>query len=99
MSQSHKPTRAPVCSRATARFAAIVDFPTPPLPLATAITCLISGIRVAAIPVPAPAGGVSRRSEVDRLLLKTMAEETPKAQIPALSALPAYKVRRHSRTP
>ena len=38
MSQSHKPTRALVCSRATARFAATVDFPTPPLPLAIAMT-------------------------------------------------------------
>src|SRR5215475_5370278 len=57
MSQSHRPTRAPVCSSATARFAATVDFPTPPLPLATAITCLTPGIRVVTVPAPAPPGG------------------------------------------
>src|SRR6478736_2940154 len=57
MSQSHRPTRAPVCSNATARFAATVDLPTPPLPLATAITCLTPGIRVVTVPAPAPPGG------------------------------------------
>src|SRR4029077_19860017 len=57
MSQSHRPTRAPVCSSATARFAATVDLPTPPLPLATAITCLTPGIRVVTVPAPAPPGG------------------------------------------
>src|SRR5438552_4851690 len=57
MSQSHRPTRAPVWSNATARLAATVDLPTPPLPLATAITCLTSGIRVAPMPAPAPPGG------------------------------------------
>src|SRR6476660_2803111 len=57
MSQSHRPTRAPVCSSATARFAATVDLPTPPLPLATAITCLTPGIRVVTAPAPAPPGG------------------------------------------
>src|SRR6266568_3987416 len=57
MSQSHRPTRAPVCSSATARFAATVDLPTPPLPLATAITCLTPGIRAAPMPAPAPPGG------------------------------------------
>ena len=30
--------------------------PTPPFPLATAITCLMPGMRVAAIPAPAPPG-------------------------------------------
>src|SRR5213079_1901077 len=57
MSQSHRPTRAPVCSSATARFAATVDLPTPPFPLATAITCLTPGIRVVTVPAPAPPGG------------------------------------------
>ena len=47
-----------VCSSAMARFAATVDLPTPPLPLATAITCLMPSIRVAPTPAaPAPAGG------------------------------------------
>ena len=36
---------------------ATVDFPTPPLPLATAITCLIPAIRIAPTAAPAPAGG------------------------------------------
>src|SRR5882672_756856 len=57
MSQSHRPTRMPVCSSATARFAATVDLPTPPFPLATAITCLTPGIRVVTVPAPAPPGG------------------------------------------
>src|SRR5204862_5679103 len=57
MSQSHRPTRAPVCSSAIARFAATVDFPTPPLPLPTAITCLTPEIRVVTVAAPAPPGG------------------------------------------
>ena len=42
-SASIRPTRAPVSARATARFAATVDLPTPPLPEPTAITCLTPG--------------------------------------------------------
>src|SRR6516225_1905111 len=38
MSPSRRPTRAPVCASAMARFAATVLFPTPPLPEPTAIT-------------------------------------------------------------
>src|SRR5688572_8555168 len=37
-SASSRPTRAPVRLKATARFRATVDLPTPPLPLATART-------------------------------------------------------------
>jgi hypothetical protein len=33
------PTRAPDAASATAKLTATVDFPTPPLPLETAITC------------------------------------------------------------
>src|ERR1043166_9488833 len=55
MSQSHSPIRAPVCSSATAIFAAMVDLPTPPLPLATAMMWRTPGIRCAT--TPAPAGG------------------------------------------
>ena len=36
MSQSSKPTFAPRCCKAQARFTDTVDLPTPPLPLATA---------------------------------------------------------------
>src|SRR5207244_7826887 len=79
MSQSHKPTRAPVCSSATARFAATVDLPTPPLPLATAKTCLIPGIRIAPMPAPAPAGGAW-------MSIKTLALRTPFIPRNALSA-------------
>src|SRR5258707_5804238 len=57
MSQSHRPPRAPFCSNPTARFAATVDLPPPPFPLATAITCLTPGIRVVTVPAPAPPGG------------------------------------------
>src|ERR1051325_569050 len=34
-----RPTRAPPSANATARFVAIVDFPTPPFPLEIATTC------------------------------------------------------------
>src|SRR6266478_2300079 len=70
MSQSHKPTRALVCASASARFAATVDLPTPPLPLATAMACLIPGIRVAPTPAAAPAGGAW-------MSIKTFAPRTP----------------------
>ena len=79
MSQSHSPTRAPVCSSATARFAAIVDLPTPPLPLATAMTCLIPGIRVMPMPAPAPPGGAW-------MSISTFALRTPSIVRNALSA-------------
>ncbi len=79
MSQSHRPTRAPVCSSATARFAATVDLPTPPLPLATAITCLTPGSRVAAMPAPAPPGGAC-------MSIKTFALRTPSIVRNACSA-------------
>src|SRR5437773_2264303 len=79
MSQSHKPTRVSVCSSATARFAATVDLPTPPLPLATAMTCLIPGIRVAPTPAPAPVGGAW-------MSIKTLALRTPSMARSACSA-------------
>ena len=47
------PTFAPVCDNATARFAATVDLPTPPLPDATGTMFLTPGIEP--LP-PAPAG-------------------------------------------
>ena len=43
MSRSSRPVFAPVCASATARLAATVDLPTPPLPLATAMTLRTSG--------------------------------------------------------
>src|SRR6266480_4558585 len=78
MSQSHKPTRAPVCSSATARFAATVDLPTPPLPLATAITCVTPGMWAAAMPAPAPPGGAW-------MSIKTFVLRTPSMSRNALS--------------
>src|SRR4030066_233521 len=39
MSASSNPTFRPLLARATARFTATVDFPTPPLPLITTILC------------------------------------------------------------
>ena len=47
MSASMRPTWWPSWARATARLAATVDLPTPPLPLATATTWRTSGIRLA----------------------------------------------------
>src|SRR5438445_7475822 len=44
MSASSKPTRRPRSRRPSARLSAVVDFPTPPLPEATAITAAIPGI-------------------------------------------------------
>src|SRR6266513_3328005 len=79
MSQSHKPTRASDCRSATARFAATVDLPTPPLPLATAMTCLIPGIRAAPTPAPAPVGGAW-------MSIKTLALRTPSMARSAFSA-------------
>ena len=42
MSASRSPTRAPCAAQASARLAATVDLPTPPLPDATAMTFLTS---------------------------------------------------------
>src|SRR6266850_237400 len=44
MSASSRPTRKPRSRRPSARFKAVVDFPTPPLPEATAMTAAIPGI-------------------------------------------------------
>src|SRR5436309_5140389 len=44
MSASSKPTRRPRSRRPSARLSAVVDFPTPPLPEATAIMAAIPGI-------------------------------------------------------
>src|SRR6185369_4657655 len=46
MSASRSPTRWPSWVSDTARLAATVDLPTPPLPLATATTCRTSGMRL-----------------------------------------------------
>ena len=43
MSASRTPTVAPSAANASARFTAVVDFPTPPLPLATATMFLTPG--------------------------------------------------------
>src|SRR5437588_12947796 len=43
MSASSRPTACPSDCRARARLVATVDLPTPPLPLATATTCLTPG--------------------------------------------------------
>src|SRR4029077_13150295 len=77
--QSHRPTRAPDCSSATARFAATVDLPTPPLPLATAMTCLTPGIRVVTVAAPAPPGGAW-------ISIKTLAVRMPSIVPKARSA-------------
>src|ERR1700681_2050792 len=44
MSASSNPTRRPRSRRPSARLSAVVDFPTPPLPEATAITAATPGI-------------------------------------------------------
>src|SRR5476651_1248797 len=44
MSASSRPTRKPRSRRPSARLSAVVDFPTPPLPDATAITAAMPGI-------------------------------------------------------
>src|SRR5688500_14583646 len=54
MSESSSPTRCPSWARRMARLVATVDLPTPPLPLATATTCLTPG-RVILLP-GAPGG-------------------------------------------
>jgi hypothetical protein len=57
MSASSKPTLAPLLARATARLEATVDLPTPPLPLAMAITLRTPGSS-------GPLGAVERTWEV-----------------------------------
>src|SRR3990172_6541927 len=54
MSQSSRPVRAPRCASATARLTATVVFPTPPLPLLTAIVCLTNGIRLSGSAIGSP---------------------------------------------
>src|SRR5487761_2086778 len=44
MSASSRPTRKPRSRRPSARLSAVVDYPTPPLPEATAITAAMPGI-------------------------------------------------------
>src|SRR3981189_1452613 len=44
MSASSRPTRKPRSRRPNARLSAVVDFPTPPLPEATAMTAAMPGI-------------------------------------------------------
>ena len=58
MSQSHKPTSAPERRSAAARLAATVDLPTPPFPLAIAITYSTPEIFVVPVcPLEATSGG------------------------------------------
>ncbi len=51
MSASSRPTRSPALRSPSARLHAVVDFPTPPLPDATAITCRMPG-STRATPIP-----------------------------------------------
>ena len=53
-SQSHRPTFAPPALSATARLAAMVDFPTPPLPEATAMMRFTPGIADLSCSPPCP---------------------------------------------
>jgi hypothetical protein len=69
MSASSSPTRAPARASATARFALIVDFPTPPFPDATATTLRTPGI----VRFPSPGSFAARTSEETR----TSTEATP----------------------
>src|SRR4051794_1833479 len=52
MSASSRPTRAPGPARARARLAATVDLPTPPLPLATAMTDRMCGSAIFCCGIP-----------------------------------------------
>jgi len=76
MSASRMPTVAPSCASASARFTAVVDLPTPPLPLATATMFFTPGmsftprctacdtIRVAMSTCTRPAPGIRRTASV-----------------------------------
>ena len=55
MSESSTPTLRPSVESATARLPAVVDLPTPPLPLATAMICFTPGT---------PAGNVAVLSAI-----------------------------------
>src|SRR5579862_239038 len=63
-SQSQRPVAAPCIWRATARFAATVDFPTPPLPLAMAMTCLTPGMDTAPTPAACAGAWMSRTTRM-----------------------------------
>src|ERR1700716_755981 len=47
MSASRMPTLSPIAAKPSARLQQVVDLPTPPLPEATAMTCLTPGMPAA----------------------------------------------------
>src|SRR6187200_738384 len=72
MSASISPTRWPCRCSATARLAATVDLPTPPLPLATAITCFTPGRAIfggigGCMGVPSAGGLAELAEDVERV--------------------------------
>src|ERR1700692_3464896 len=59
MSASSTPTRWPMACRPSARLTAVVDLPTPPLPEATAIMCLMPATWITFRPAPGAGGGAA----------------------------------------
>src|SRR5215472_747004 len=85
MSASSRPTLAPDCCSAAARFTATVDLPTPPLPLATAIVCL----------TPGSVSDAGWRMKPGRTLavMRTSTRDTPGSEPTAASAWPLNRSR------
>src|SRR5262245_29688952 len=103
MSASIRPTAWPWDRRARARLAATVDLPTPPLPLATAITWRMPG-RVSFAAGPAPWGCIRYSPGVgsDRLAQLAQVLERVDAGVVAVSPGDLVGVvadRRHGRRP
>src|ERR1700688_4580056 len=87
MSPSRSPTRWPSCPRRTARLAATVDFPTPPLPLATATMCRTPGARFGFCDVARWAAGSCPAGAAGRCIwIATWAPEAPGTARTARSA-------------
>ena len=92
MSASKTPTRKPSVLSPSARLTAVVDLPTPPLPLATATMALTPGTialpEAGAAEVPPGArAGAGRAAEASRSAVSTaVTEETPSSLSTAASA-------------
>ena len=57
MSASRRPVLMPFAARPSARFTAVVDLPTPPLPEATAMMCFTPGTSMRPVPPVVLAAG------------------------------------------
>ena len=71
MSASRMPALSPMACRPSARLTAVVDLPTPPLPEATAIMCLMPATWHLPTAARLQAGGAQEPAPVARLPLRS----------------------------